>query len=1277
MLTVCAIVPSAAQSGGPDPAATAAAPVTGSNTGTTGTTGTSTADSTVTVRLITGDEVTIGGTAGGGHTASIRPGAGRRDIVFHTSEQNGDVTVLPSDADALVRSGRLDRRLFDVTALVQQRYDEAHSAALPLIVGQPAGVTPAAVSRLTALAAPGDPVRDLQSIGARAIRVPATELGDFWQRLAPAGAPSATARTATAVPRVWLDGRVAATATTGSGVDQIKAPDVWKSGDRGADVKVAVLDTGVDQTHPDLRGRVALTQDFTDSPSGTNDLFGHGTHVSSIIAGDGAASDGRWTGVAPAANLLVGKVLGDDGYGYDSGVIAGMQWAADQGAKVVNMSLGEDDQSDGTDPMSQALNEISRASGTLFVVASGNNGEAGPRTVGIPGDADEALTVGAVDSTDALASFSSRGPRFGDGAVKPDVTAPGVDIVAARAAGTTLGDPVDPYYTTLSGTSMATPHVAGAAALLAYKHPDWSGRQIKDALISTADTIAGQLETDQGGGRIDVAAAALGPVTATGSVLLGSVHPTDPAGTTTVRYTNTSSAAVTLEPSLVLKTAGGRSLAAGAVRLGRTSLVVPAGKTLDLPVAVDPAAAQTGAYYGYLIAASPDGSVRVHTTVALIVHGATHTLTVVPRAVDDGLAESSTYLTVWGATGAVPLSDNGNGSYSAVVEDGTYQVRASFSASNPGGDGTVERLVVLPQVNVTKDTTVTADAGRTTQVRIRTPQPAAEAGTPYYQTYRQIDGLATIESESFFLGTLDKLYVSPTARVTDGSFEFSARYQLAAPMLTASAPGTGLDLTAFYMPESRLFDTKETALTAVDAGSIEQPDLRHVRGKLAVVRNQTGVSEADLARAAAAAGARGLLLVSFSDDAWTQWRPSGAREALPAIRIGHSVGEALLARLARHTTTVRFTSIPRSPYLYDVMAAYPQQIPQQVVYTVSAQNSAVIRTTYADNGGEPWASEQRFAWRPYQSFAWENTRYVPTGTARTEYVTANGTDWGHLVNYTTQDENDQALTAGMNDGDRFYRPGPQPPESWYQGVVRPSIPVGTPTPSVRVGDTLDLRIPEFTDSEAGHAARATVGGGFGGLSTATTGPASGTPAPPEGDSAQAVLYRDGVRVAGADNAWTDLEVAPGAADYRLDLTTSRVSPEWEFATTTATSWSFRSDTTADAALLPLLQLDYAVPVDASQAVRAARSHTIGVTVRAQDGAMAPRGVRVEVQTSWDDGKTWSDAKISGGSHNVFDAAVTRSARVKGDAYVTLRVTARDAAGDAVRQTVQRAYVWRG
>ncbi len=150
----------------------------------------------------------------------------------------------------------------------------------------------------------------------------------------------------------------------------------------------------------------------------------------------------------------------------------------------------------------------------------------------------------------------------------------------------------------------------------------------------------------------------------------------------------------------------------------------------------------------------------------------------------------------------------------------------------------------------------------------------------------------------------------------------------------------------------------------------------------------------------------------------------------------------------------------------------------------------------------------------------------------------------------------------------------------------------------------------------------------------------------------------------------------GDAEYRLDLTTARVSDDWRFGTGTSTSWTFRSDTTADPEKLPLLQSTTPYRSNAQNAVGPGRKHTVGLTVRTQDGMAAPHGVKLKVETSYDDGRNWTTARPPGGRRTVH-ATVERPSLRHGDAYVTLRVTAADAAGNSVRQTVVRAYLQRG
>jgi serine protease AprX len=290
----------------------------------------------------------------------------------------------------------------------------------------------------------------------------------------------------------------------------VRAPRVWESGFTGQDVTVAVVDTGIDVDHPDFEGRIAAVTDFTGE--GADDNNGHGTHVASTAAGSGAASDGTYRGVAPDATIVAAKVLRGNGSGQQSDVMAGIEWAVDQGASVINLSLGgPPTPCDGTDALSTLVDAAVEA-GAIMAVAAGNSGP-GALTVGSPGCARKAITVGAsvsdpANDYDMVADFSSRGPTA-DGRRKPDLVLPGVGIIAARADGTALGQVVNEYYTTLQGTSMATPHAAGMVALLLSANPDLEPDEIKRQLMTGARSL--HLEGNiQGAGRGDAYNAFLG-----------------------------------------------------------------------------------------------------------------------------------------------------------------------------------------------------------------------------------------------------------------------------------------------------------------------------------------------------------------------------------------------------------------------------------------------------------------------------------------------------------------------------------------------------------------------------------------------------------------------------------------------------------------------------------------------------------------------------------------------------------------------------------------------
>lgn len=297
------------------------------------------------------------------------------------------------------------------------------------------------------------------------------------------------------VEMIWLDEEVHT--LLDRSVPLIQAPAVWELGFTGKGVLVGVVDTGIDPDHPDLTGRVKASKDFTGE--GDRDNNGHGTHVAGIIGGTGASSDGKYRGVAFECEYVIAKVLKGNGSGLMSDVIAGLEYVVEQGARVANLSLGGGGSCDGTDALSVACDAAVDA-GVIMCIAAGNSGPSA-RTIGSPGCAKKVITIGATDKQDGIASYSSRGPTA-DGRVKPDVCFPGSSIISARAKNTGMGTPLNDFYTTASGTSMATPHATGTCALLVQKDPALTPTGAKDVLMKNTVDL-GLDENTQGKGRVD------------------------------------------------------------------------------------------------------------------------------------------------------------------------------------------------------------------------------------------------------------------------------------------------------------------------------------------------------------------------------------------------------------------------------------------------------------------------------------------------------------------------------------------------------------------------------------------------------------------------------------------------------------------------------------------------------------------------------------------------------------------------------------------------------
>ncbi|WNI21139.1 S8 family serine peptidase [Streptomyces sp. ITFR-16] len=678
------------------------------------------------VQLLTGDvaEVTDGRVSG------FQPAPGRENIPVHVTSDGERSLVVPLDAQRLIADGKLDERLFDVAALDTPAARTVYRNGLRVIVGY-RGAAPAARAEVRDTGSV-TVRRTLGALNAEALTAPSGSLPALWKSLTRAG--DAAARSAApGIDHIWLDAPVHSQLDVS--VPQIGADKVWAAGYDGKGVKVAVVDTGVDETHPDLAGKQIAEKNFSTSAD-AKDRQGHGTHVASTIAGSGAKSGGTYKGVAPGASIIDAKVLDDSGSGAESDIITGIEWAVGQGADIVNMSLGGPD-APGVEPLEETVNHYSESDGVLFAIAAGNEGP-GAGTVGTPGAADSALTVGAVDSDDKMASFSSRGPRVGDGAIKPDVTAPGVDITAASAPGSAIANEYGENpegYVTISGTSMATPHVAGSAALLKQRHPDWTADQLKGVLTGSAKDT-GFTAFEQGSGRIQADRAIGSCVYAEETSLnFGTAawpHEDDEPVRRTVTYRNAGTADVTLDLTAGGTGPDGTAAPAGMFTVSPAKITVPAGQTAEATVTADTATeAPDGQYTGAVVAAGADLSVRTAFAVDREVASYPVELTHLGR---DGKPAAHFQTYVKGLTGEA-----------AGVEFPVDENSDSATLRLPVGEYTVQGVILADRADSTRGTDwiaqprLVVDQGRKVTLDARTAKPVdltvADRGTEAQQAY--------------------------------------------------------------------------------------------------------------------------------------------------------------------------------------------------------------------------------------------------------------------------------------------------------------------------------------------------------------------------------------------------------------------------------------------------------------------------------------------------------------------------------------------------------------
>ncbi|MEV5605009.1 S8 family serine peptidase [Streptomyces sp. NPDC052299] len=1231
------------------------------------------------VTLITGDTVHLTRDAAGTYavTSTERPGGGMP--LFRTQAGPGGVFVIPAEAQPAVDAGIVERRLFDVKYLAEHGYADSTTGELPLIVRY-SGKTPQAEVTAEARALPASTEkRSLSSINGAALRLDKDGARDFWKTL-DADTAASTGRDLLpktlkgGIRRVELDARV--TVNLAESVPLIGAPEAWGKGLDGSGTTVAVLDTGIDAGHPDLAGRITTSRSFVPGEE-VADGHGHGTHVASTIAGSGAASDGLRKGVAPGAKLAIGKVLDNSGSGDTSGIIEGMEWAVGEAdAEIVSMSLGGQP-SDGTDALSEAVNELSDATGALFVIAAGNDGPTAG-TINAPGAADAALTVAATDKSDQLGDFSGRGPRV-DGALKPDIAAPGVNITAARAQGTAMGAVVDENYTTVSGTSMATPHVAGAAAILAQQHPDWTGSRLKATLMSTSKDD-GFTVYEQGAGRVDVARATAQQLVATTahvdfrSIPVGEGGPVDKR----VAFANNGDKDVTVTLAPELRRIGGAA-AEGALTVADTRLNVPAGGTAGTTVTLDPTGLPQGRYTGSLVATDDSGS-RAAVPVGLdrgpkMVPLTVHVLDRDGEPADPALTSvSASAVDVPDVYGVVDHAYAGDGTYVMRAPAGTYSVTGSVIMNSSDGGPFDDFSMLAPEVTVRDGgTEITLDARKAVRVAYRTPRPVNTDWVPYSTTTVRTawDGTSILSGT---LGTSSsREYVTPTRRVTKGEFLYSRHMMFLNPTLSLTVTGPEraklhtFEGTAPPFPAGK----QKRELAYVGLGSPEEMARADLKGRIALlamspdpddgpywgctVDNDRVVTELK------AAGAVGVVLfpkVVHPGCTLPTWEVHGEPTALPLTQVLPAEGNRLRTRLESGSVKVEIDSNPGVDYLYKLLDYEEGRIPEDLTYAVRDKDLARVRTTIHSSEG---VSEKGVVWtsfHPLEPATFGSGVLLPTPASYTEYR-------GGLSREETVGDRRVAHVLDRPERSSF---------DWYLPGVTPGVQRAPDVPGVRQqylcsfcrqGDIFATGYTQVTgdgtqgDPGGYYNADARLFGADGTEIERVTTPYPGLPAfrLPEEDG----VYRLVQSGAGNTSDWTfhsrgrDGTTAPRQYRCMVGNDSGACNPQ------------------------PLVHVGYDLTgtVDAFNRAPAGRAHHFTVSVgHSPSTERMPAVAGLKLDYSTDGGTTWKSAALEKGRTGTYRATIDVPPLDKTSGSVSLRAQAWDTDGNRVKQTTTEVIALR-
>jgi hypothetical protein len=794
---------------------------------------------------------------------------------------------------------------------------------------------------------------------------------------------------------------------------------------------------------------------------------------------------------------------------------------------------------------------------------------------------------------------------------------------------------------------MATPHVAGAAALLAAAHPDWTGPQLKDALVSTTKATPDYDAYQGGSGRLDIAGTMRSTVFATATAYTGVPASAQKPGKAehAVTYTNTADSPVTLDLAVDAPQAP-----AGLFTLSERQVTVPAHGTRAVTLVMDPGQAATGSRHTGQIRASGPGGALARTTIGLGTVTEYHTLSLILRdnagkpmsglveLMHEGKSEFDSNLdfVFVDETGRLdlPLPKN---AYSAMA---FVNVRGSHGPHSLG-------LALLgdPEIILDRDTEVVLDASAARQVRAVTPQESAST-FERMEYYRSMNG----SWRSFLLtdNYYDSLWAQPTgAKVTHGEFYFATRWRMEQPVLAVASKTSEFSDVLRQSGTTQLPEGRSN-LRVVYAGNGAPSDYAglDVRGKAVVVRRDQSLID-DPAQAAAAAAAGAKLLLVKNDQIGREVRRYSAGWSVPSpievALLSIDEGEKLIREARGGKAKLKVTSTPVSDYVYDLMDVKRGAITSDTVYRADRDNLARVDVGFHAPDGTVHGGEFRYDWPSYSDWGIGPVTLMdePTRGERTDWVsTGDHYRWGQ-----------EAYVDGLLyeiDPRMSYRAGTTEKEDWFSPIERPHLNDNYKLPT-RAAGRLSFDIPGW-----GGADHVGMAMDYQGMRHALSVYQGGT------------LLRqvNGTTVISAD--------APSAESlpYRVVMDTERDPEFGVYSSRTHTEWDFRSRSASEdaPAVLPLLQLGYSVDTDGDGRTR--RKADLVLTAAHLPGAYGTGTIgSAGLDVSYDDGITWQKASLTRSGADGWKAGLHAPASAR---YLSIRASARDAKDNAVSQTVIRA-----